>query len=1063
MADISVVAKNRSSFNGIDITPDTTESTGLKINPWTPTDTSVAWYGLSISQLSGANSRSLYLGNSIDIKSANGTGKITLGTGSVQNNVTLLVNLPPAGGTLITEDQLAAASGGGGGTATNYLPLANAWTNRNTFSRLPSGTSTLTTATTLATTYALNMEISTSSDVTLGITGSGGSHYLSTVQVKPQSLVVNASNTAAQVSAFHITGAPTKTGMGTATSAYGLKISSTSAGGTGFDSAYGAYITQPSGATTNYALGVVADNAGTNIMRVYGKGTTQTTEIGMEIGAASIPTTLSFLSTAVNFSFAASSTANIFTDASSKTINIGTGATGTNSTTIEIGSSTSVYGSTKIYGGTEITISPVATTYDSVTKIAAQSTAAGKIKNIEIGTGGVSGSISNLQFGSQIPGSISNFSFGTASTSRARPDQSGSYSANGVFSFATSTFNQSSTPAYTAIGSSQYNLYTLAGASNHPWKSTYASSNVQDIRNTLVTNWSGPDTNYGITLIENVNEGAFITGNQISSIHVYPNTACAIAITVVANASSKGAWWEPISWNDVIASDSPRTVSKNDPSAASAYPLIPTSGVQYTTSGPAGVMWLHGTSKLSTRTIKATLAEAHVVLTGRSVSPAIAMRSNQIPGAVLSLTKTVSSVNGRDITLGNTASLSTGMFATHANIPVGTKISAIAGYVITLNADTSGTVAGSISFSSDNRYSKENTVVAAMSSAYFGTGPNLIVENSIFRIPMYDGSYVIRANDSSADLALTGPLIPPTPGTNSYTSNYDAYVKYHSGFSSTENENFGHASGQWILKGTATGGSHVALQSGGGGGVATSIVYPQFTLESFGGNMREGSSVSIQNVSGNTSMGGCISIAVSNRQPQKVSAFVGTGTVSRASATAAYILTINTTIENAVRLEVPSLTALPSGQLTWSELPSGDNRFEVVLSQILIKKLSSTETKTRFIANITRTTTASNASVSDVHTLVLGTTGITLTFSMPALNWIVPGQILEVATLPDGIVVKDFNSTVTTTYPSSFTLDVADTTLWATGTNNTTGNTTITAYNVAAVKYTASAHVTEVK
>ena len=371
MPEIAVVAKNRSSFNGIDITPDTTESTGLKINPWTPTDTSVAWYGVSISQLSGANSRSLYLGNSIDIKSANGTGKITLGTGSVQNNGTLLVNLPPAGGTLITEDQLAAASGGGGGTATNYLPLANAWTNRNTFSRLPSGTSTLTTATTLATTYALNMEISTSSDVTLGISG-GGSHYLSTVQVKPQSLVVNASNIAAEVSALHITGAPTKiSGAGTATSAYGLKISST--GGTGFDSAYGAYITQPSGATTNVALEMIL------AVKTY-TGSTPTLTTGYQSSlrmsqksvsdilttfiefptvmatlaspASSVltaaPWNLSFKGSTTSFLGTAQSyTANFFTGDFIKTIKIGTGGTSSNTQNITIGSG--AVGTTRIY------------------------------------------------------------------------------------------------------------------------------------------------------------------------------------------------------------------------------------------------------------------------------------------------------------------------------------------------------------------------------------------------------------------------------------------------------------------------------------------------------------------------------------------------------------------------------------------------------------------------------------------------------------------------------------------------------------------------------------------
>ncbi len=109
-----------------------------------------------------------------------------------------------------------------------------------------------------------------------------------------------------------------------------------------------------------------------------------------------------------------------------------------------------------------------------------------------------------------------------------------------------------------------------------------------------------------------------------------------------------------------------------------------------------------------------------------------------------------------------------------------------------------------------------------------------------------------------------------------------------------------------------------------------------------------------------------------------------------------------------------------------------------------------------------------------------------MTFSMPPFNWLVPGQILEVPGLPDGILVKlserdntlwannalDPQSTDYAkyyyTYPNRFNLDTVDPFWGVVGTTssaNSTGTNAIefAAYNVAAVKYSATAHVTEVR
>ena len=104
-------------------------------------------------------------------------------------------------------------------------------------------------------------------------------------------------------------------------------------------------------------------------------------------------------------------------------------------------------------------------------------------------------------------------------------------------------------------------------------------------------------------------------------------------------------------------------------------------------------------------------------------------------------------------------------------------------------------------------------------------------------------------------------------------------------------------------------------------------------------------------------------------------------------------------------------------------------------------------------------------------------------FSMPAFNWLTPGQILEVPGLPDGILVKlsDTDSGLWTpglnpqsvdnskyyyTYPTVFNLDTVDPFWGVVGTTssvNSSGTIEFAAYNVAAVKYSATAHVTEVR
>jgi hypothetical protein len=1081
MPEISVVAKNRSSFNGIDITPDTTELTGLKINTWTPP--TGASYGLYISPLTGTDARSLYLGNSMDIK--NGTGTITLSVPpssaytAPSPQLTYTVYLPATGGTLITSSQIAALVNTGSTTATDLRPSDNLWTNKNTFQRTAAGSTTITSATynTLPKTYALNVEMgndAATDPTSFALSGANYTYYVATAQMRPMPLSLAANVTVTEASTLHIMGAPSKIGTtGTAVNAYGLKISDSntsmySVPASGFTNGYGLYIIQPNEATKNYALALAADNSGTNfIARFYADQPSAdilSDRVVAEFGGGSLTTTLfSFLGTTANFSIAAGGTANLFAGTVNKTINIGTGAT-TNSATITIGSSAGTQGSTSVYAGTTLTLTPVSTTEPTSTGIATNPTAAGQIKTIRIGTAGAAGSITNMQFGSQVVGSTSNFTFGIASALR------GSGVAKGVFAFGTSSFGN-------VAGSSQYSIYNLAAMANHPWAGTMIGTS--EVRTALVSNFSGLETTYPVSA---TTTGSSVMGDAFSSIYIPPNSNCSMTIVIAANASSKGEWWEPISWKDLISTGSTADFTMNRNGTTSLVKSDSTSEFNPTTGGSAGVMWRHGVYGLSTHWQSPPAIEANIGYGGAGTYPKrIHFKSKAITGAKLITATGSFATNSTTITLPSVnADVGIGMFVGHASIPIGTKVTNVNGAIITIGASTtaSGTSV-SILFGSDNRYSKENSIAIAPSSSFYGDAPVRIKENAVFRFPMYNGySYLRRDpaenNDGNENNQYNGPVFLATlpAGAGGYTTNYDPYIKYHSGFATEDNANFGHAGGQWILKGNAN------IN-------AANLSIMNILQESFSGSMREGTAIAIS--TSVISSLPFISITARNRQPQKVSAFLGTGVISRATgATSEYRLSVVSTTPDAIRMEIPSMLAVPS-TTPYTNLTSSTSTsiFSVTFSKIAIKRFGSTATKDRFVATITRTSSTGTPSVSDVHTITAA--GYTMTFSMPAFNWLTPGQILEVPGLPDGILVKlsDFDNSLWGslglnpqtveyskyyyTYPTVFNLDTVDPFWGVVGTSSsgstgmTTGTVEFAAYNVAAVKYSATAHVTEVR
>ena len=1042
MPEISVVAKNRSSFNGIDITPDTTELTGLKINTWTPP--TGASYGLYISPLTGTTAKSLYLGNSIDIK--NGTGTITLSvppstSAGYTANATHTVYLPTTGGTLITSSQIAALVSAGSTTATDLRPLDNLWTNKNTFQRTVAASLTITNATynTLAKTYALNVEIgndATTDPASFAFNSSAGTantYYVAMAQMRPIPLSLAANVTVTEASTLHIMGTPSKSGIpGTAVNAYGLKISDSniyaSVPASGFANGYGLYIIQPSEATNNYALALAADNLGTNfIARFYAvQNTVYEDRVVAEFGGGNLSTTLfSFLGTTANFSIASGGTANLFAQATPKTINIGTGATA-NSATITIGSSAGTQGSTSVYAGTTLTLTPVSTTVATLTGIATNATLASFAKTINIGTGGAAGSITNMQFGSQVVGSTSNFTFGIASALR------GSSVAKGVFAFGTSSFGA-------VAGSSQYSIYNLAGMANHPWDGTTIGLDV--VRTTLLTNFSGLESVYTKSI---TTANTWVMGDGTSSIYIPQNSNCSMTIVIAANASSKGEWWEPISWKDLTSTDF--TMNRNG--TISLVKSSSSTEFNPTTGGSAGVMWRHGVYDLSTHWQSPPAIEANIGYGAATYPKRIHFKSKAIPSAKNITAQGTFASGAATITLspGNT-NVAVGMFVGHVSIPTGTKVAGVntAGTSITIDQNTTAAVtsAATILFGSDNRYSKENSIAIAPSSSFYGDAPIRIKENTVLRFPMWVGTSYLRrdpaeTNDGNEGNQYNGPVFLSTlPVGGVYTTNYDPYIKYHSGFATEDNANFGHAGGQWILKGNAN------IN-------APTLSTMNILQESFSGNMREGTTIGIS--TSYASAVPFIAITVKNRQPQKVSAFLGKGVISRAiGTTSQYRLSIVSTTPDAIRMEIPSMLAVPSTPTYTVTSSTSTSTFSVTFSAIPIKKFGSTATKNRFVATITRTSSTGTPSVSDVHTITAA--GYTMTFSMPAFNWLTPGQILEVPGLPDGILVKlsdtdtslwgaGFNPQSTYsqyyyTYPTLFNLDTVDPFWGVVGTDTT--------------------------
>lgn len=321
---------------------------------------------------------------------------------------------------------------------------------------------------------------------------------------------------------------------GTATNAYVLKISQNSAAG--FTNAYGAYVTQPSGATNNYALTLdlmAMGFLGTQTVGNYKYFSNTTLSLYFKIGlniysrasttvgsvitpAAAViefpiynvgasepnttwtiaPTNLTFKDS-VSFVGTDNSTANLFTGTTAKTINIGTGATGTASTNILIGSSTGFAGTTGIYGGTGVTLSLSRLNSNTTTNIATQQTSADVTKTIAIGSGGLAGSVTNIIFGTNMETESTHptetFLFGTSSTNDRQ----------GKLSFSSTNFG--------TTGSSQFSIYVLSAIQ------TALVTDAGTLGNTILTS----------------DEGAPSTKNQV---YIPSNSVCSFEVTAIVSS-----------------------------------------------------------------------------------------------------------------------------------------------------------------------------------------------------------------------------------------------------------------------------------------------------------------------------------------------------------------------------------------------------------------------------------------------------------------------------------------------------------------------------------------------
>ena len=316
---------------------------------------------------------------------------------------------------------------------------------------------------------------------------------------------------------------PYKTGTtGTATNAYVLKISQNSAAG--FTNAYGAYVTQPSGAITNYALTLdmlMIGNTGNQTfsgdaryisnnnypdyfkiaLNIYSKASTTLGGVvtpptaviefplyhkGAQGTGRQIATTNLLFKNSVSFVGTENSTTNLFAGAEIKTINIGTGSLVGQTDNITIGSSTGTVGTTAIYAGTGMALNATGAS-GTTTNIATQQNEAGVTKTIEIGTGGLSTSSTRMVFGTSSDTlgvddkhPTETFLFGTASKNDRQ----------GKISFSSTNFG--------TTGSSQFSIYVLSAMQ------TSLLTDTGEFGNTILTSDEGsPGTNNQVYIPNN--------------------------------------------------------------------------------------------------------------------------------------------------------------------------------------------------------------------------------------------------------------------------------------------------------------------------------------------------------------------------------------------------------------------------------------------------------------------------------------------------------------------------------------------------------------------------------
>lgn len=371
-------------------------------------------------------------------------------------------------------------------------------------------------------------------------TGQGGTGYTNGANVTTESKM---GSTITEASTLHFTNRdtggytttkstiPYKTSpTGTATNAYVLKISQNSAAG--FTNAYGAYVTQPSGAITNYALTLdmlMIGNTGNqtysgdakyisnNIypdyfkiaLNIYSKASTTLGGVvtpptaviefplynkGAQGTGRQIATTNLLFKDSVSFVGTENSTTNLFAGAGIKTINIGTGSLVGQTDNITIGSSTGTVGTTAIYAGTVMALNAIGAS-GTTTNIATQQNEAGVTKTIEIGTGGLSTSSTRMVFGTSSDTlgvddkhPTETFLFGTASKNDRQ----------GKISFSSTNFG--------TTGSNQFSIYVLSAMQ------TSLLTDTGEFGNTILTS----------------DEGSPSTNNQV---YIPNNSVCSFEIT----------------------------------------------------------------------------------------------------------------------------------------------------------------------------------------------------------------------------------------------------------------------------------------------------------------------------------------------------------------------------------------------------------------------------------------------------------------------------------------------------------------------------------------------------